>query len=249
MTKVTSLRKAVCVFWAGLALGWTISPSVLAEETAPFPNFSAEYVLKRNGVSLGNATRSLRTAGEGRYIFESVTYATGMIAWFVKDRIEERSIWTFHEGQVRPLEYVYNRHGGKKARRVKLLFDWGRGVVTNNIDGDPWRMDIPAGTQDKLLHQLAIMQDLKKGRTDLQYNVADGGRLKNYRFEVLGEEMMNTPLGKFKTVKIERLDDKRDTIVWCAPALNYLPVRLEQQETDGSRLSMDIQSVKGLPAR
>lgn len=220
-----------------------------AEESAPFPNFSAEYVLKRNGLPLGNATRSLRSLGNGRYVFESVTYATGMIAWLVKDRIEERSTWTFSNGLLRPLEYKYDRYGGKKTRRVKLNFDWEHRVVTNNIDGDPWRMDIPPEAQDKLLYQLAIMQDLKNGRSDLQYNIADGGRLKNYKFDILGEETVMTPLGRLKTIKLERLDDKRDTTVWCAPSLNYLPVRLEQQESDGSRLSMDIQSVKGLPVR
>ena len=244
-----SLRKPGWLFIAGWLLCWWASPWALAEEAAPFPNFSADYVLKRNGLSLGNATRSLRSIGNGRYVFESITYATGMIAWLVKDRIEERSTWTFSGGQLRPLEYKYDRYGGKKTRRVKLNFDWERRVVTNNIDGDPWRMDIPPNAQDKLLYQLAIMQDLKHGRTGLQYNIADGGRLKNYQFDILGEETVTTPLGRLKTIKLERLGDKRDTTVWCAPSLNYLPVRLEQQESDGSRLSMDIQSVKGLPAR
>ena len=248
MTKVNSLKKTWGLMTLALILSWGASLNVRAADAA-FPSFSADYVLKRNGITLGNATRSLRPASDGRYIFESLTYATGVIAWFVKDRIEERSTWALNGGQVRPLEYVYDRHGGKKTRRVKLAFDWERMIVTNTIDGDPWRMDIPADAQDKLLYQLAIMQDLKNGRDNLQYNIADGGRLKNYEFEILGEETLNTPLGKFNTIKIERLDDKRDTTVWCAPALNYLPVRLEQQESDGSRLSMDILSVKGLPVR
>ena len=214
---------------------------------SPLPLFHAEYSLMRNGLTLGISTRSLTAAKDGTYIYASTTRATGIIAWFVKDHFDEYSKWTLNGTQLRPLEYVYNRHGGSKTRHVKLKFDWQRLIVTNTIDGDPWRMSIPPDAQDKLVYQLSIMYDLKKGTKHLEYKIADGGKLKDYEFEIQGEETLNTALGKIKTVRIQRIGDKRDTTVWCAPRLSYLPVQLKQQDTDGAELTMTITSLQGIP--
>lgn len=245
MIKLSYPQPRTRLVWLGCLL-WCLS---LMAAAAEIPAFSAEYALKRNGVTLGTATRSLRPLKDNRYLYASVTYASGMIAWFVKDRIDESSTFVMQGDRIRPLEYIYNRHGGAKGRRVKLAFDWERGVVTNVIDGDPWRMEIPPDVHDKLGYQLAIMQDLQRGRKELQYSIADGGKLKTYAFQILGEEQVESPFGRLKTVKLRRTEDKRDTTVWCAPALHYLPVRLEQRETDGSQLSMHLISVTGLEPR
>lgn len=231
---------------------WTILAASLgpacthaAVEENPLPMFKAEYILKRNGITLGISTRSLTTAKDGTYIYSSTTKATGIIAWFVKDHIDEYSTWTFDGTRLQPLEYVYNRHGGSKTRHVNLKFDWQRHIVTNTIDGKPWHMEIPPDAQDKLVYQLAIMYDLLNGKKKLEYKIADGGKLKDYAFDIEGKEVVNTALGKINTVRIQRIGDKRDTTVWCAPQFSYLPVRLEQHDTDGSNLTMQLTSVRG----
>ena len=215
----------------------------------PLPLFNAEYSLKRNGVILGKSKRSLSTAPGGNYVYSTLTYATGLIAWFVKDKIKENSVWHFDGTHLRPLEYVYSREGGSKTRNIKLAFDWQHHTVVNSIDGDPWRMEIPPDAQDKLVYQLSIMYDLQQGKRKLGYNIADGGKMKNYQFEIQGEEVLNTPMGKIKTVRIQRIGDQRDTTVWCAPQFGYLPVRLEQQDTDGAELAMQLTSVNGIPKK
>jgi hypothetical protein len=242
-TMKTALRSIV--YLAGLMLLCS-SAVIRGAAQIPLPLFNAEYSLKRNGIVLGISTRSLNTAPNGTFIYASTTHATGLIAWFVRDRIDEHSKWSFDGTYIRPLEYVYNRYGGSKTRRVKLDFDWQRHTVTNTIDGDPWRMEIPDHTQDKLVYQLSIMYDLLNGKKELAYKIADGGKLKDYAFEIQGEETLNTELGRIKTVRIQRIGDKRDTTVWCAPQYSYLPVRLEQQDTDGSELTMQITSVRGM---
>jgi Protein of unknown function (DUF3108) len=212
----------------------------------PLPMFNAVYSLKRNGIILGTSTRSLANNEDGTYTYTSNTHATGIISWFVRDQIDEYSKWTFNGEQIRPMEYVYDRHGGIKSRNVNLKFDWQNLTVTNTIDGDAWHMSIPSDAQDKLVYQLAIMYDLSKGKKALEYKIADGGKLKDYSFEIDGEEFLNTTLGKLKTLRIQRIGDKRDTTVWCAPELSFLPVRLEQQDTDGSHLSMQITALQGI---
>ena len=244
-TRTLSLRLFV---WSMLAASLCVA-DVQNVADNPLPMFNAEYSLKRNGIALGISTRSLTHAKDGSYVYASSTRPSGIIAWFVKDNIDEYSRWTYEGSRLRPLEYVYNRHGGSKTRHVKLKFDWQHLIVTNTIDGDPWRMEIPPDAQDKLIYQLSIMYDLSKGKKDLEYKIADGGKLKDYAFEIEGEETLNTALGKVKTVRIQRIGDRRDTTVWCAPQFAYLPVKLEQQDTDGSHLTMQITSFEDIKTR
>jgi hypothetical protein len=105
-------------------------------------------------------------------------------------------------------------------------------------------MDIPADTIDKLASQLGVMLALKQGKKDVTFNIADGGKLKEYRYKVVGHETLEVPAGTFATVKITKLrnNSRRETYVWCAPALNYLPIRIWQRETDDSEYTSDLES-------
>jgi hypothetical protein len=79
----------------------------------------------------------------------------------------------------------------------------------------------------------------------VEYAIADGGSLKTYRFMVVGEETVETPAGTFDTLKLERLreDNTRYTALWCAPELNYLPVKLMQRESDDRLVTSELRSV------
>ena len=76
----------------------------------------------------------------------------------------------------------------------------------------------------------------------MKYQVADGGRLKTYTFEVLGEETLDTPTGKLSTIKIKRLRNhgKRVTYLWLAIDWNYMLVRLQQKESDGKQYEINL---------
>src|SRR3569623_3768755 len=176
MIKLSYPQPRSGLVWLG-CLMWGLTLMAAAAEIRAF---TAEYALKRNGVTLGTAPRSLRPLKDNRYLYASVTYASGMIAWFVKDRIDESSTFVMQGDRIRPLEYIYNRHGGAKGRRGKLAFDWERGVVTNVIDGEPWRIEIPPDVHDKLGYQLAIMQDLQRSRNFQHYSIAEDSKLKTY---------------------------------------------------------------------
>lgn len=199
---------------------------------------------------MAHMTRSLRPVKNdeknNHYIFESTSRASGLLSWFFKGNILERSTWVYSNNTVRPVHYLYHR-SGKKKRHVELDFDWKSMVVTNTINSDPWTMAITDGTLDKLLYQLKMMFDLQKERKDLDYVIADGGKLKNYRFELLGEETIKVPLGRIKTIKLRKQNDKRTTTVWCAMDYSYLPIRIEHIDKDGRKLKTEAVKVSGLP--
>ncbi len=209
--------------------------------------FSITYVLSKGPLTLGEMTRSLTPNNDGTYTYESYSRPVGYARWFTKATLTERSKWTYHNKMLRPLIYSYDSSGGKKERHVKLDFDWKKMRVTNTINNDPWTMDIENNTLDKLLYHLALMYDLQTGREELRYLVADGGSLKHYEFEILGREKLKTKQGVFDTIKLKR-PGKRETILWCAPELNFVPIRIEQNDKHGL-LRMEVKELSGIPHR
>lgn len=207
--------------------------------------FTAIYIVKKGFMDIGEVKRTLTPQGNGKYLFESVTSTTGMASWVVKGTITERSIWSLVNGMIQPQQYFYERTFGK-GKLVRLDFDWVKNSVTNNVGKNPWTMPLEPGTMDKLVYQIALMRDMAPGKRDYTFKIADGGKLKTYQAVVLGEEITDTPLGKFPSIKITRVGDKRGTTLWCAPKLGYLPVRIEQ--TDDDEFTAVLKSVEGIGA-
>ncbi|MFQ5469172.1 MAG: DUF3108 domain-containing protein [Gammaproteobacteria bacterium] len=230
-----------------LFIGLASILSAQANEAVVINSFSTKYTFVVDNMDLGFVTRTMRYNSDGSYRFESFSEATGILSFFVSDKILEKSIGKHIKDSLRPDTYVYQRSEGKKDRHVKLSFDWDKNRVTNKINGDLWNMTVPTGALDKLIYQYVMMLDLQKGQTTLEYKIADGGRLKDYQFDLVGKETIDTPLGSFKTVKYKRVNDKRGTVIWFAERLNYLPVRIEQQD-NGNDLKMVVTRVKGLKA-
>ena len=64
--------------------------------------------------------------------------------------------------------------------------------------------------------------------------VVNRGKHKTYQIKIIGEEVIDSPVGKLNTVKLSRSREGSDseTIVWLAKDWNYLIVRLEQTDED-----------------
>jgi hypothetical protein len=235
-----------CLALPLLLLGGGALPADPPDPPAPF---EAHYQVSRNGFGIGEARVSLHDEGAGRYTYETRTGPTGLLALLRRgSEVHERSSWVIHGEHLRPLEYEYHQRLGSRRRDVRLTFDWAHNTVRNDIGGDVWTMEVPEGTLDKLLVQLAVMVDLQDGPAELEYQVADGGMLKTYQFSVTGTETLETPIGTFETTRVERVhsEQARTTVLWCAPELNFLPVRVEQREKDGARFRMSIERLNGL---
>ena len=212
---------------------------------APSLGFEASYELHSRGMTIGQTRLSLRPLGDGRFVYTSSSNATGLAALIRNDSIVERSKLRFEGDGIRSLGYHYTRDGGRKSRVVSVEFDWAAKEVRNTANGRSWRMAIPDGTLDKLNYLLALMRDLSRGNRHFAYPVADGGKLKRYALEFLGPDNVETYIGQLDTLKMRRSrkGGKRVTTIWCAPALGYLPVKVEHSEPDGEVLVMKLREV------
>jgi hypothetical protein len=209
----------------------------------------ASFVLKIFGTTVGRSEWRLVPGENEQFLWESRSETAGAGALISDVYITERSESEIYGQAFRPLVYRYDRYGKNAGRKVQVTFDWDNGVVLNTAKGHTWRMSVPPQTLDKLNYLLALMRDLADGKRSMQYTIADGGRLKVYDLREIGTETLETALGTLKTVKIRRLRYKGDSeaTLWCAPALGFLPVKLEHRDRDGRLVSMTIQSIEGMP--
>jgi len=218
----------------------TTTTSVILPPTAPFQvtptPFRAVYEADYKGLPIrATGIRELKQTGDNQFTLSST--ATSFFA-----SVSEESNFTLTpENRLMPVEYQYHRKGIGKNRDASLRFDWPAQQVFSDAQPTPWALSIPMGTLDKLSYQLQMRYELltayQRGQPwpPLAYQVADGGELKTYRFEVLGEENVDTPIGRFTALKIARIrtDSDRTTIFWLAPAYDFLLVRFLQEEQKG----------------
>lgn len=209
-------------------------------------SFTAEYQVTKGVMSVGSTTRILHDKGNGNFVFESITKPGGIAKLFTRGKVVERSYWQLQENNLVPHEYTYQNSSDQK-RDVKLLFNWQEFEVTNIINGDPWTMDLEENTLDKLLYQLAIMYDLSAGKNSLIYKVADGGTMKTYDVVISGKERLAMEIGVFDTIKVVITKNNRQTTLWCAEKLQFLPVRIEQRKEDDGPITANLIELTGIP--
>jgi hypothetical protein len=205
---------------------------------------TAQYELTRNNTLLGSVTIQLSYPGKGSYLYSARTETSGLVAFFRDDEIIETSRGEITGGEVKPLSYRYNHKRKDNPRLVELSFDQQRGEVLNRHADSSWSMNIPGDTQDKFSQQLALMLALADGKNRLKLNVADGGRLKTYHYELLQKEPLQLPSGTFNTLKLSRRKGKgkANATYWMAPELQFLPVRIERR-SQKHKVVMTLRSV------
>ncbi len=232
-----------------LALWLGAVTAVSAGPVFPTP-FKAEYSLHSKGFEVAHITRLFRPLPDGTYIYESNSHTVGVLSLFRDDRIVERSHWQPTDSGFQPLHYTYRHTGSKKNRDVKIDFDWKNSKVSMWVNDDHWQMTLEPGTLDKMVYQLAVMRDLQRGLETFHYRIADGGKMKSYNFEAFKQEPVQTPYGDFdNALKVERFRDdrERETIFWCVPQLDYLPVKVVNIEPDGLKTTAVLKQYAALP--
>ena len=232
----------------------TVLLSVVAGQScaAPVPRpFKVEYVVKHGPLTMARMVREFTVMPTGAYRFTSKTKTAGIAALVRREQIGESSEGTIIANAFSPHRYQYHRSGGKKERRIAVTFDQKAGKIDGLSRGKKWQMAMQPGILDKLLYQLVLMRDIEENqKRDLRYVIVDSGVAKTYLFNFTGEQRIKTPVGTYETYRFRRQKSgsRRKTTLWCAPALGFLPVRLDYQEKDGQVTTVLLDSVNVSPA-
>ena len=231
-------------YLAGITLSLAIACGATAND-APGP-FVAVYALSQGSVSFGTMERRFELNADGAYRFLSRMKTSGVIALVRSDKITESSSGQLRDGHFEPNNYsYYNSHGDKHHA---LRFDYHNRVVTRSDQAGGWSAAIQGAVLDKLVYQMQMMLDLAAQPSNLRYSIADKNKLKDYLFDNRGREEIETDTGRYSAIRLERsaTDNDRRTVVWCAEALAWLPVKVEYREKDGSVTTALLRSLRKL---
>ncbi|PUB86930.1 MAG: DUF3108 domain-containing protein [gamma proteobacterium symbiont of Ctena orbiculata] len=225
--------------WLRSHIGWllglatvTCSMTMPAETALQLKPFSAGFSVKRNLLPLGELRLELSLNEQGDYAYQAHTRPGMLAGWFSADEVIEESRGHLRPGTIQPIHYSYRDQADESESSV-LEFDWGSGEVHTTSGGIRWSQPIARETQDRLSQQLLVRLHLAQGRRQITYQVADGGKIKQYHFRVDGEDQIDTPYGEMRCLRVLRSKGTRkpDYTIWFAPQLDYLPVRIERQQS------------------
>jgi hypothetical protein len=220
---------------AAVSVSFALLTMSAAQATPAPSSFETSYNAKLYGFNIA-ATSRLSPLPNGNYEYY---FNADSIVGKVTEMTEVS--WNAKEQRIIPQRYIYQRNGMGKNRDDELVFDWSANKVTNVKNAQSQVLDAAKNIQDSLSYQIQLSQDLIAGKKQFEYSIANGRKIKQYKFEIVGEEVLTTPLGDVKTVKVKRTRDKSElvTYAWFAKDFQYLLVRLQQEE-NGSAYTIYI---------
>ncbi|HBW82810.1 MAG TPA: hypothetical protein DEF79_02095 [Gammaproteobacteria bacterium] len=216
--------------------------------------FSAHYSATTNGI-YGTAERHLVKLSENNYRL-NVSLEAKIGGLGIGD-LEQASEFSYLNNTMRPLIYSYQVSGVSSVTET-IIFNWDAMLALSANEKQSRSLTINNNTLDELSYQLALALDISDEIKDVySFEILNGDALVQLRFEVLGEEIISTPLGDLRCVKLERqreANSNRSTTIWLALDWSNLLAKIEQTSASGLEITMELtnalianRQVSGLP--
>ena len=218
--------------------------SYCCAQNTPLLEYVAQYEASANGLA-ATATRSLSKIDESSYRLSNSLEAS--IAGQALANLEQASEFIIDGKRVAPLNYSYQLSGVSRANHA-IFFNWDAEVALSTEGDESWQLPLKEGVMDQLSYQVAIRQaliDNTEEETNFLFEVVDGDAIQMQEYRLVGEEIISTPLGELSTLKLERdrsASDERVTEIWLAIEWNFLITRIEQLNSSGLRISLELKS-------
>jgi len=225
--------------FSALFLLFLISPPLLASEPPALTlrPYQASYTATFNGMPI-EAQRQLLKSKQG-YRLETTARN------FLGNMRETEQLHLDAEGRIRIDGYLSKRSFFGSKREAKLVIDHQLKKATYTRKKKRREIDLQPDFLGPISYQLQLRRDLTQPDSTLKYTVISHGKIKNYQFERLGEEVITTGLGDISALKIRRVRDskERETLFWMAEEFAFLPVKVWQREEDGESYEMTLKSL------
>lgn len=181
----------------------------------------------------------------GAYVYKTSFEANGLAALKFPGMARDRGQFKLDCRGIVPVENQRDDGSEKLDEDVFTAFSADTSTARVDYQGETFDFDLPPGTVDPQTLTLALMLDLQQGLPPGTYTALDRTRIKTYPFKRIGEEELDTSMGKYATVVLQegRDTDKRTRIVWVAPELGYLPVKIQYNRKGKTQAIMTINSL------
>lgn len=201
---------------------------------ADLDSYVATYSVTSGKLKIGTIQRQLETDRQAYTLTVTTHASVPMVS--LGGTEQSRGHW---QG-LTPIPDVYSykyKHKGKIKEKI-ITFENNKA----NYQNQPIKLH--PNTQDKLSYQLLLRNQLQSGKTDYEFAVINGHKVKSYDFHVIGKEKISTPAGQFKTIVIERESNQHHTILWLAPELNNMIIKVSFATEGKFNVTAQLKSFK-----
>jgi hypothetical protein len=205
-----------------------------APQSAPYANVEIQYDLyvRDNKARAGKASIRYEANTAKRYFIEWTVQATGLLALIYPD-LKQTSQGKVTEQGLKPEKYTY-QFGSNESKANKAYFDWNNKVVTLQNKNGEKQEPLEDTTQDVLsfMYQFMYVPPL----TNMSMLLTNGKSVSSYNYEFVGEETLDLGFAEVKTYHIKhgKAGSEDKTELWLALDYQFLPVKIEKTEKDGT---------------
>jgi hypothetical protein len=228
------------------ALGLLLAAPALWAQQATLQPFQASYLWYWHGAEIALSRVALTHQSDELWSYDSSTRPRGLGVLYPQ-RPDLHSLMRISDGQVRPLQFKAT--GSGRQHDANVTFDWDRGRASGSYEGVSLDLPITAGVQDDLSVQIAMLVQLLAGKTPDKIMEIDKQSVREYDYVREGEEMLDTAIGRIQTTiyASHHPGSPRTTRFWCAAAMGYIPLQVQQRRGNDVEWTMKIRSVGHAP--
>ncbi len=223
-------------------LALALSTAASADELKPF---DASYNWIWHSLTVAVSTIHLERQDD-TWLYRAKSEPRGIGRMFSERPLQESVLKVTDDG-VLPISYRADDGTSATKRDANVRFDWEHNRATGVYEDEKVDMTpIAAGIQDDLSVQVALMVELLRGHTSGKFSLLSGNSVREFHYSRDGEETLTTPLGTIQTIvfKSQKQNSPRTTRFWCAPSLDYIPLKVQQTKGDDVEWTMQVQSLK-----
>ena len=194
------------------------------------------------GLATASATRSFLKSTTNSYELVN-TIEVSAAAQSILNMTERSKITLSDSQKLIPLSYSM-RQTGYINKSENIEFDWVQSIATISTAEQSQIVEIEDEIFDKLSHQLNIHNNIRKTTNKISFNIIDESGIKEYQYTVLGYEDIETPLGQFPSIKIERelpKSSSRSVIFWLSSEWEGVLLKMDQMINSIITVTLEIQ--------
>ena len=136
------------------------------------------------------------------------------------------------------------RQTGYINKSENIEFDWVQSIATISTAEQSQMVKIEDEIFDKLGHQLNIHNNIRQTTNKISFNIIDESGIQEYQYSILGYEDIDTPLGLFPSIKIERnlpKSSSRSVIFWLSSEWEGVLLKMDQMINSMITVTLEIQ--------
>lgn len=235
-------RWPLLLFVAGLT-----SENIAAQpRTDGLTPYRATYGIFEGDKRIGQSVQTLSyDSASRRYAFDSESRFRGLLRIAAPRPVVEHSEFFIANDGIQPIAFRYadGTRGGK--RNFSLSFDWSALTMTVEQRENMSEVSVEPTTIDRGSVRVALMRELARGRRSGSHVLAEPDVIRTYDYTIESTEAIETALGPVTAHRIrqERDGSSRHTLIWMAPSLGFVTLRMEQHRDDRDVIAFVVESI------